>query len=120
MPKRGRMTAGSSAVLVARPTPVGMLARGAWQFVILGLPHGAFRVVAQGWRWKVRRGRSLDGGAPARVAGPVLPTFLRLAVSMGGAAPAAAPCAPPVSRIGTGPRLVLPARFAPSRQPRQF
>lgn len=88
LPKRGRMTAGTFAALVAMPTLVTMLISGVWhgagwQFVIFGLLHGAFLIVAHGWRWwKVRRGRTLDSGSLTSMVGSVLLTFLCVTVAL--------------------------------------
>lgn len=82
LPKRGRMSAGTFAALVAFPTLLTMLISGiwhgaGWQFVAFGALHGVFIVVAHGWRqWKVRRGLPLDSTKPLHVVGAVLLTFL--------------------------------------------
>ena len=82
LPRRGRMSAGTFAALVALPTGLTMLVSGVWhgagwQFVIFGLLHGFYLIVAHAWRaWKVHRGVALDGGSPVAVAGSVLLTFV--------------------------------------------
>lgn len=82
LPKRGRMTSGTFVALVALPTIFTMFVSGVWhgagwQFVVFGLLHGMFLVVAHAWRqWKVRQGRPLDSTSPFRIAGAVLLTFL--------------------------------------------
>ena len=88
LPRRGRMSLETFAVLVAMPTVFTMFVSGVWhgagwQFVIFGLLHGVFLVVAHAWRWwKVRRGVPLDGGGAAPIAGSVLLTFLCATVAL--------------------------------------
>ncbi|UIJ44002.1 MBOAT family protein [Sphingomonas cannabina] len=88
LPRRGRMTPGTFVALVALPTVFTMFVSGVWhgagwQFVIFGLLHGLYLVVAHGWRaWKVHRGRPLDAGGPLAVATSVLLTFLCVVVAL--------------------------------------
>lgn len=88
LPKRGRMTPGTFVTLVALPTVLTMFISGVWhgagwQFVIFGLLHGFYLVVAHGWRaWKAHRGVPLDAGAPMAIAGSVLLTFLCVVVAL--------------------------------------
>lgn len=66
LPRRGRMGAGTFCALVAYPTVLTMFLSGVWhgagwQFVAFGLLHGAYLVIAHGWRaYKTRRGWALD------------------------------------------------------------
>ncbi len=81
LPKRGRMTTGTFAALVAFPTLFTMLVSGVWhgagwQFVVFGLLHGVFLIIAHAWRqWKVRRGLPLETTSLWRNGGAVLLTF---------------------------------------------
>lgn len=80
LPKRGRMTTGTFAVLVAFPTLFTMLVSGiwhgaGWQYIVFGGLHGIFLVIAHGWRqWKIRRGVPLEASGVLRNAGAVLLT----------------------------------------------
>lgn len=91
LPRRGRMTPGAFATLVAGPTMLTMLVSGiwhgaGWQFVIFGLLHGAFLVIAHGWHAvKARLGLSFGGtylGGHVAVAASVLLTFLCAVVAL--------------------------------------
>ena len=88
LPKRGKMTPGMFLTLVALPTVLTMFVSGVWhgagwQFVIFGLLHGCYLVIAHAWRFmKTRRGIPLDGGGRWRVAGSVLLTFLCAMVAL--------------------------------------
>ena len=81
LPRRGRMTPGTFVALVALPTMFTMFVSGiwhgaGWQFIVFGLLHGLYLVVAHAWRaWKTHRGVALDAGGPLAVAGSVLLTF---------------------------------------------
>lgn len=82
LPKRGRMTAGTFAALVAVPSIFTMFVSGiwhgaGWQFIVFGLLHGMFLVVAHAWRqFKIRRRLPLDSTNPLKIAGAVMLTFL--------------------------------------------
>ncbi len=73
---------------MAYPTLLTMFISGVWhgagwQFVVFGLLHGFYLVVAHGWRaWKVRQGRKLDSDRPLHQALAVLLTFLCVVVAM--------------------------------------
>jgi D-alanyl-lipoteichoic acid acyltransferase DltB (MBOAT superfamily) len=88
LPRRGKMTPATFVALVALPTGFTMLISGVWhgagwQFVIFGLLHGFYLVVAHAWRaWKAHRGLPLQGGSPLTVAGSVLLTFLCATVAL--------------------------------------
>ena len=81
LPRRGRMTPGTFVVLVALPTLFTLLVSGlwhgaGWQFIVFGLLHGVYLVIAHAWRaWKIHRGVAPDAGGPVAVAGSVLLTF---------------------------------------------
>lgn len=119
LPRRGRMTPGAFATLVAGPTMLTMLVSGiwhgaGWQFVIFGLLHGVFLVVAHGWHAiKARLGLSGHGGAVA-VAASVLLTFLCAVVALvffrAGSVAAAARI---VAGMAGFNGLTLPPLFAP-------
>jgi alginate O-acetyltransferase complex protein AlgI len=80
-PRRGNMSAGTFAALVAYPTILTMFISGVWhgaglQFIVFGLLHGFYLVVVHGWRaYKVRRGWSLDSDNVLYRAMAVLITF---------------------------------------------
>lgn len=93
LPRRGRMSAGAFAQLVAGPTMVTMLVSGiwhgaGWQFVIFGVLHGAFLVVAHGWHAlkahyrPERKGDAARTGRALATAGSVLLTFLCATVAL--------------------------------------
>ena len=88
LPRRGRMTVPMFVTLLALPTMFTMLVSGVWhgagwQFVVFGLLHGTYLVVAHGWRmWKTRRDIPLDSDDPLRVAGSVLLTYLCATVAL--------------------------------------
>ena len=81
LPRRGRMTPGTFVALVALPTMFTMFVSGiwhgaGWQFIVFGLLHGLYLVVAHAWRaWKTHRGIAPDAGGPVVTAGSVLLTF---------------------------------------------
>ncbi|MCQ2030734.1 MBOAT family O-acyltransferase [Stutzerimonas zhaodongensis] len=88
MPRRGKMSLGTFAVLVAYPTVLTMFISGVWhgagwQFVVFGLLHGFYLVVAHGFRaYKARRGLPLDSNKLVHHCGAVLLTFLCVVVAM--------------------------------------
>lgn len=88
LPRRGKTTLGAFATLVALPTMVTLFISGVWhgagwQFVIFGLLHGTYLVIANGWRaWKTHRGLPERSGNPIVVAGSVLTTFLAVVVGL--------------------------------------
>ncbi|MFZ3118470.1 MAG: MBOAT family O-acyltransferase [Variovorax sp.] len=87
-PRRGKMTAGAFVALVAYPTLFTMFISGVWhgagwQFIVFGLLHGFYLVVAHGWRaLKVQRGWKLDSDQPLHRGAAVLLTFLCVVVAM--------------------------------------
>lgn len=87
LPRRGRMSVGTFLLLVAWPTMLTMFVSGVWhgagwQFIIFGLLHGLFLVVAHGWHaWKAHKGITGSGG-PLAVAASVLLTFLCATVAL--------------------------------------
>ncbi|MDB5932486.1 MAG: alginate o-acetyltransferase AlgI [Polaromonas sp.] len=87
-PRRGKMTAGAFFSLVAYPTLLTMFISGVWhgagwQFVVFGLLHGFYLVVAHGWRaFKARQGWALDSDVAWHRAASVLLTFLCVVVAM--------------------------------------
>ncbi|UAW99829.1 MBOAT family protein [Halopseudomonas nanhaiensis] len=87
-PRRGKMTAGTFAALVAYPTILTMFISGVWhgagwQFAVFGLLHGFYLVVAHGWRaWKVRRGWELDSDRIVHRVTAVLLTFGCVVIAM--------------------------------------
>lgn len=87
-PRRGKMTLGTFLALVAYPTVFTMFISGiwhgaGWQFVVFGLLHGFYLVVAHGWRaWKVRQGWKLDSEVWWHQALAVLVTFQCVVVAM--------------------------------------
>jgi len=88
LPKRGKTTLGAFATLVALPTMVTLFISGVWhgagwQFVIFGLLHGTYLVIANGWRaWKSQRGLPEKSTNPIVIAGSVLTTFLAVVVGL--------------------------------------
>ena len=87
-PRRGKMTAGTFFALVAYPTVLTMFISGVWhgagwQFLVFGLLHGFYLVVAHGWRaLKAARGWKLDSDVAWHRASAVLLTFLCVVVAM--------------------------------------
>lgn len=87
MPRRGRMVLGTFLVIVAWPTMLTMFVSGiwhgaGWQFIIFGLLHGFYLVVAHGWHtWKANRGIA-GSNSPVAVAASVLLTFLCATVAL--------------------------------------
>ena len=87
-PRRGKMTAGAFFALVAYPTMLTMFISGVWhgagwQFVVFGLLHGFYLVVAHGWRaFKARLGWKLDSDLAWHQGAAVLLTFLCVVVAM--------------------------------------
>ncbi len=87
-PRRGKMTGGTFFALVAYPTSLTMFISGVWhgagwQFVVFGLLHGFYLVVAHGWRaFKATRGWKLDSDVAWHRASAVLLTFLCVVVAM--------------------------------------
>ncbi|RRV80456.1 MBOAT family O-acyltransferase, partial [Stutzerimonas stutzeri] len=87
-PRRGKMTAGTFFALVAYPTVFTMFISGiwhgaGWQFMVFGLLHGFYLVVAHGWRaWKVRQGWKLDSDIWWHKAAAVALTFGCVVVAM--------------------------------------
>ncbi len=88
MPRRGKMSLGTFVVLVAYPTVLTMFISGVWhgagwQFVVFGLLHGFYLVVAHGFRaYKARRGLPLDSDNHWHQGAAVLLTFLCVVVAM--------------------------------------
>jgi len=88
MPRRGKMSLGTFLVLVAYPTVLTMFISGVWhgagwQFVVFGLLHGFYLVVAHGFRaYKARRGLPLDSDKYWHQGAAVLLTFLCVVVAM--------------------------------------
>lgn len=88
LPKRGRITPGAFAMLVAFPTILTMFVSGlwhgaGWQFIIFGLLHGLFLTVAHAWHaLKARRGWPANRlGWPGHAAA-VLLTFVCVVVAL--------------------------------------
>jgi alginate O-acetyltransferase complex protein AlgI len=87
-PRRGKMTAGAFAALVAYPTILTMFISGiwhgaGWQFVAFGLLHGFYLVVAHGWRaFKARQGWELDSSVAWHRGAAIGLTFLCVVVAM--------------------------------------
>jgi alginate O-acetyltransferase complex protein AlgI len=87
-PRRGKMSTGTFFALVAYPTMLTMFISGVWhgagwQFVVFGLLHGFYLVVAHGWRaFKARQGWKLDSDVAWHRAAAVLLTFLCVVVAM--------------------------------------
>ena len=88
LPRRGKMSLGTFVVLVAYPTVLTMFISGVWhgagwQFVVFGLLHGFYLVVAHGFRaFKARQGLPLDSDKPMHHGAAVLLTFLCVVVAM--------------------------------------
>ena len=88
LPRAGRMTIGVFIPLVAMPTMFTLLVSGVWhgagwQFVVFGLLHGSYLVVAHGWRaWKTSRRIPLDSDNPLVNGGSVVLTFLCVVVAL--------------------------------------
>ena len=88
LPKRGRMSGGMFVTLVAFPTLLTMFVSGVWhgagwQFVMFGLLHGFYLVVAHGWRfWKTRQGIALQSSNLWYIVGSVLLTYLCATVAL--------------------------------------
>ena len=88
LPRRGKMGLSTFVILVAYPTVLTMFISGVWhgagwQFVVFGLLHGFYLVVAHGYRaWKVRRGLPLDSDKRLHHCAAVLLTFLCVVVAM--------------------------------------
>lgn len=88
LPKRGKMSTETFVALVAYPTVFTMFVSGVWhgagwQFVVFGLLHGFYLVVAHGWRaFKVSRGWKLDSDALWHRWPAVALTFLCVVVAM--------------------------------------
>jgi D-alanyl-lipoteichoic acid acyltransferase DltB (MBOAT superfamily) len=88
LPRRGKMSLSTFIVLVAYPTVLTMFLSGiwhgaGWQFVVFGLLHGFYLVVAHGFRaYKARQGLPIDSDKPLHHAGAVLLTFLCVVVAM--------------------------------------
>jgi D-alanyl-lipoteichoic acid acyltransferase DltB (MBOAT superfamily) len=82
LPKRGKMTLGTFVSLVAYPTIVTLMVSGVWhgagwQFVIFGMLHAFYLVVAHGWRaFKVSQGWKVDSENLLVRGIAVLTTFL--------------------------------------------
>ncbi len=87
LPKRGKMGPGTFLVIVAVPTLFTMFISGlwhgaGWQFIIFGVLHGFYLIVAHAWRqWKARRDPSANSENPAGIAASVLLTFLCVVVA---------------------------------------
>ncbi|TCD19069.1 MBOAT family protein [Pseudomonas sp. IC_126] len=88
LPRRGKMSLSTFVVLVAYPTVLTMFISGVWhgagwQFVVFGLLHGFYLVVAHGFRaYKARRGLPLDSDKLWHHCCAVLLTFLCVVVAM--------------------------------------
>jgi alginate O-acetyltransferase complex protein AlgI len=88
LPRRGRMTAGAFASMVAFPTILTMFVSGfwhgaGWQFIVFGLLHGAFITVAHAWHsLKARWGWPAEGGGWLGHAAAVLLTFVCVIVGL--------------------------------------
>jgi D-alanyl-lipoteichoic acid acyltransferase DltB (MBOAT superfamily) len=88
LPRRGRMSPGTFLALVAWPTILTMFISGVWhgagwQFVVFGVLHGVYLVVAHGWRaLKASRGWKLDDDRLLPHASSVLLTFLCVVVAL--------------------------------------
>ena len=88
LPRRGKMSLSTFVVLVAYPTVLTMFISGVWhgagwQFVVFGLLHGFYLVVAHGFRaFKARQGLPMDSDKPLYRAAAVLLTFLCVVVAM--------------------------------------
>ena len=88
LPRRGKMSLGTFIILVAYPTVLTMFISGVWhgagwQFVVFGLLHGFYLVVAHGFRaLKARRGLPMDSDNRLLHGAAVLLTFLCVVVAM--------------------------------------
>ncbi len=88
LPRRGKTTPGAFATLVALPTMATLFISGVWhgagwQFVIFGLLHGSYLVIANGWRaLKTHHGLPDKSSNPFIIAGSVLTTFLAVMVGL--------------------------------------
>jgi D-alanyl-lipoteichoic acid acyltransferase DltB (MBOAT superfamily) len=88
LPRRGKTTLGAFTTLVALPTMATLFISGVWhgagwQFVIFGLLHGTYLVVANGWRaLKTHRGLPDKSTNPIIIVGSVLTTFLAVMVGL--------------------------------------
>ncbi len=88
LPRRGKMSLSTFVVLVAYPTVLTMFISGiwhgaGWQFVVFGLLHGFYLVVAHGYRaWKASRGLPLDSDKRLNHCTAVLLTFFCVVVAM--------------------------------------
>ena len=88
MPRRGKMTPGAFAKLVALPTMLAMFLIGVWhgagwQFMIFGLLHGTYITINHGWRTlKAHWGWTVDSTNPLRLVPSVLLTFVCVLVAM--------------------------------------
>jgi D-alanyl-lipoteichoic acid acyltransferase DltB (MBOAT superfamily) len=86
MPKRGRMTPGAFAMLVAAPTLLTMFLSGLWHgagwtFIVFGVLHGVFLVVNHGWR-ALKLAKGWQGGGWLRDTLSVLLTFTCVVVAL--------------------------------------
>jgi D-alanyl-lipoteichoic acid acyltransferase DltB (MBOAT superfamily) len=89
LPRRGRISPGTFAAIVAFPTLLTMFVSGVWhgagwQFIAFGVLHGLYLSVNHGWRaLKAHRGWPAEGKYPA-LARPlsVLLTFLCVVVAL--------------------------------------
>lgn len=88
LPRRGRMTPGAFATLVALPSVFTMFVSGVWhgagwQFLVFGLLHGLYLTVNHGFRAiKAARGWAADGGGGVAHAASVLLTFVCVLVAL--------------------------------------
>lgn len=88
LPRRGRMTLGTFASLVAFPTILTMFLSGfwhgaGWQFIMFGLIHGVCLVINHGWRqWKKSRGLPATSDNPLIIAASVATTFLCVVIGL--------------------------------------
>lgn len=88
LPRRGKMSSETFLVLVAFPTIFTMFISGVWhgagwQFIVFGLLHGVYLVIAHAWRqWKVQRGIPLESSNPAKIAASVGLTFLCVMIAL--------------------------------------
>ena len=120
-PRRGKMTAGTFFALVAYPTVLTMFISGVWhgagwQFVVFGLLHGFYLVIAHGWRaFKVRQGWKLDSEVAWHRGASVLLTFLCVVVAMVFFRAASVPAALEIlsGMIGLGHPVPVVDPFAP-------
>jgi len=87
LPTRGRMSPGAFAALIVLPTLFTMFVSGlwhgaGWQFIVFGLLHGFYLVVAHAWRQlRARRGLPRRSEKPLSVAASILLTFLCVLVA---------------------------------------